>query len=172
MLSHEEVSSAEAEPTLSIQEPSPELEDLEEGLQPSDLPPFEDDLFQDFRNTLNYSCQKRPPVPITPLDPVDKEFLKESIRELTAIMSKEWVEEVEFLSKAIQIHTPSLFIQCNIHDNMVDVRYTPTVGANIMSTSFASAYFCNEPLVPTNKSLRIAPHSNLNGLGLLRNITR
>ena len=31
MLSHEEHSSAEAEPTLSIQEPSPKVEDPEEG---------------------------------------------------------------------------------------------------------------------------------------------
>jgi len=54
---------------------------------------------------------------------------------------------------------------------MVGVRYNPTVGANIMSTPFASAYFSNEPLAPTNKALRIAPQSNLKGLGLLHNIT-
>ena len=54
---------------------------------------------------------------------------------------------------------------------MVGVRYIPIVRANIMSTSFASAYFCNEPLAPTNKTLRIAPRSNLKGLGLLRNVT-
>ena len=88
MLSHEKISSAEAKPTLSIQEPSPEPEDPEEGLQPSDLPPFDDDLFEDFRNTSNYSCQRKPPVPITPLDPLDKDFLKENIKELIAIMSR------------------------------------------------------------------------------------
>ena len=76
MLSHEEVSLAEAKPTLSIQEPSPKPEDPEEGFQPLDLPPFKDDLFADFGNTSNYSCQKRPPIPITPLDPLDKETLK------------------------------------------------------------------------------------------------
>ena len=54
---------------------------------------------------------------------------------------------------------------------MVGVRYNPTIGANIMSTSFTSAYFCNEPLAPTNKALKIAPRSNLKGLGLLCNIT-
>ena len=85
-------------------------------------------------------------------------------------MSREW-EEAEFSSKAIQIHTPSLVIQCNICDNMMGVCYNPTVVANIMSTSFASTYFCNEPLAPTNKTIRIAPRSNLKGLGLLCNIT-
>jgi hypothetical protein len=99
------------------------------------------------------------------LDLLDKEFLKESIRELTTIMSKEWIEEVESSSEAIHIHTPSLIIQCNIRDDMVGVHYNPTVGANVMSTSFASAYFCNEPHDLTNKALRIAPRSILKGLG-------
>jgi len=112
MLSHEEVSLAEAEPTLSIQKPSPEPEDPKEDLQPSDLPPFEDDLFEDFGNTLKYSCQKKPPVPITPLSPLDEEFLRESIRELTAIMSSEWVEEAERSSEEIQIYAPPSTIHC------------------------------------------------------------
>ena len=50
---------------------------------------------------------------------------------------------------------------------MVDVLYNPTVGANIMSASFASAYFGNEPLAPTNKSLRVAPRSSMKGRGIL-----
>ena len=112
MLSHEEVSSAEAEPTLSIQEPSPKPENLEEGLQPSDLPPFEDELFKDFRNTSKYSCQKKPPVPVTPYVPLDEEFLRESIRELTAIMSSEWVEEAERSSEEIRIYAPPSTIRC------------------------------------------------------------
>jgi len=41
----------------------------------------------------------------TTLDPLDDEFLRESIRELTSIMSNEWVEEVEFSPKKF-IFTP------------------------------------------------------------------
>jgi hypothetical protein len=93
MLSHEKVSSVEAEPTLSTQEPLPKPKDPEEGLEPLDLPPFEDDLFEDFRNTLNYLCQRRPPVLVALLGPLDEEFLRHSIKELTTIMSNEWVEE-------------------------------------------------------------------------------
>jgi hypothetical protein len=36
---------AEAEPIESIERPSPEPEDPEEGFQPSDLPYFEDEFF-------------------------------------------------------------------------------------------------------------------------------
>ena len=120
---------------------------------------------------MNYLCQRRPPVPITLLDPVDEEFLRNSIKELTTIMSNEWVEESELSSEEIQIHTPSSTIQCRISRTMVDVLYNPTVGANLMSKSFASTYLGDKPFAPTNRSLRIAPRTNLKGLGLLHNIT-
>ena len=171
MLSHEEASSAKAKPTLFIQEPSPKPEDPEEGLQPSNLPPFEDDLFEDFGNTLNYSCQKKPPVPITPIDPVDECFLRENIKELIAIMNSEWVEEAELSSKEIQIHTPSSTIQCQLCRTSVDILYNPMVGENLMSASFAHTYFNDDILAPTTKSCRIAPQTRLEGLGVLHNIS-
>jgi hypothetical protein len=55
MPSHKEVSSAKAEPTPLIRRPSPESEDLEEGFEPSDLPYFEDDFFEDFGNEIHLS---------------------------------------------------------------------------------------------------------------------
>ena len=100
-LSHEEVSLAKANPIASVGRPSPEPEDPEEGFQPSDLSFFEDDLFEEFGNTSKYSCQKRLPVPVTPLEPLDKESLSKSIKELTAIMSSEWLEEGEHSSEEI-----------------------------------------------------------------------
>jgi len=90
------------------------------------------------------------------LDPVDEEFLRNSIKELTTIMSNEWVEESELSSEEIQIHTPSSTIQCRISTTMVDVLYNPTVGTNLMSKSFAITYLGDEPFAPTNISLRIA----------------
>ena len=54
-------------------EPSPELKHEtpeEQDPQPLEfLQDFEDDLFEDFGNTLNYFYKKQPPIPITPLDP-------------------------------------------------------------------------------------------------------
>ena len=80
---------------------SPEPEDPKEGFQPLDLSYFEDEFFEDFKNTSKYSYQKRPPVPITPLEPLDKEPLRESIKELTATMSSEWVDGGERSSEEI-----------------------------------------------------------------------
>ena len=130
---------------------------MEEGFQHSEFPFFEDEFHEDFRNTSKYSYQKRPPVFVSPLNPLDKEFLRASIRELSSILSSEWVEEAELSSKEIQISTPSLTIQCQIYRTMVDVLYSPTIGANIMSTSFAHTYLGTKPLAPTNKSIRVAP---------------
>ena len=53
----------------------------------------------------------------------------------------------------------------------MDVLYNPTIGANLMSTSFAHTYLGAEPLSLTNKSLRVSPCSNLEGHGILHNIT-
>ena len=85
-------------------------------------------------------------------------------------MSSEWVEEAELSSKEIQIHTPST-IQCKICGIMVDILYNPTVGANLMSSSFASTYLGNEPIAPTIKSYRVTPRTSLEGLGILHNIS-
>ena len=74
-LKHEEVYLAEAEPITPLEKPSPEPEGLAEGFQSLDLPYFEDDFF--------------------------KEFLRKSVKELIAIMSSEWVEEVELSSEEI-----------------------------------------------------------------------
>ena len=112
-LSHEEVSSAEVEPITSLERPSLEPES-KEGFKPWNLSYFEDELLEEFRNTSKYSCQKKQPVPVTPLEPLDKESLRESIKVLTTIMSSEWVDEGECSSEEIQIRTPSSTIHCKI----------------------------------------------------------
>jgi hypothetical protein len=96
---------------LQFGAPSPEPETPKEGFQPLESPFFEDKFYEDFGNTSKYSRQKRPPVPVTPCEPLDKEFLGKSIKVLTVIMSREWIEEAELSSKEIQIHAPSLTIQ-------------------------------------------------------------
>jgi len=49
--------------------------------------------------------------------------------------------------------------------------YNPTVGANLMSISFALTCLGKEPHAPIVKSFRITPQSSLKGLGILHNIT-
>jgi hypothetical protein len=53
-------------------------------------------LFKNSENTSNYPCQKNPPVPEIPLDPIKERFLKKTLRKLTTILHNEWSKEVEF----------------------------------------------------------------------------
>jgi hypothetical protein len=163
---HEEVSSVKAKTTTSIERPSPEPEAQDEV-----LPYIEDGFFEDFGNTLNYGCQKRPPIPVTPSKNLSPDDLRESIKELTTIMSTEWSQKRESSSEEIWILTPSSIIQCHISRNMVNAMYNPTIGVNIMFESFARVYLGNEQIARTTKTFRVGPREKLEGLELLHNIS-
>jgi hypothetical protein len=163
-LTHEEVSLVESTPLLltypdSSSKPSPEPEIMEEEeIQPLDIPfEFEEDLFEDYGNTSNYPHEKRPPVLLNPTGPLDKAFLKDIIKRLTAVMSSEWVQEGELLLEEIQIQTPSLTIPCFVQGTTVSALYNPTVGANIISSSFALSHLSEYPLLSTTRTLRTGP---------------
>jgi hypothetical protein len=49
----------------------------------------------------------------------------------------------------------------------VDVLYNPSVGANLMSTAFASAYLGDKSLAPTVKIVRTSPRTSQKALGIL-----
>jgi hypothetical protein len=149
----------------------PEPEDPKEDPEPMDLPSFDDDLFEDFGNTSNYLCQKKPPTPNPPSVLLDKEFLRKSIKELSAILSTEWLEEIEQSMEEIVILTPPSTIQCKIREKWVDVLYNPMVGSNLMSTSFASDFLDEKPHILTIKCLRISTRTSLKGLGILHDIS-
>jgi hypothetical protein len=77
MSSHEDILAAKCDlpPSTfldSALEPSPESRvPEEEEIQPSELPfEFEDDLLEDFGNTSNYICMRKPPVPVPSTDPI------------------------------------------------------------------------------------------------------
>jgi hypothetical protein len=57
----------------SALESSPESGVLEkEEIQPLKLPfKFKDELFEDFENTSNYLCKRKPPVPVASTNPFE-----------------------------------------------------------------------------------------------------
>jgi hypothetical protein len=101
----EEVSSAEAETNAQPETSSPEPDELRENPLPYALPCFDDNFIDDFGNYSKYNKKKINHVRVTP-EP-DHDSLKESIKELTAIMSNEWTNERESSSEVIQICSPS-----------------------------------------------------------------
>ena len=58
----------------------------EEEIQPLEPPfKFEYDLFEDFGNTSNYFCKRKPPVPVASTDLMEATFHRENVKKLTAI---------------------------------------------------------------------------------------
>jgi len=79
---------------------------------------FEDELFDEYRNTSNYHTMRRPQKSRKssshdePLDPSEEAFLKKTMKELVSIISSEWLEESELSSDVIRLNSPSRSIRC------------------------------------------------------------
>ena len=100
--SHKDILVAESDlplPTTSNSalESSPESGvPKEEEIQPLEPPfKFKYDLFEDFGNTSNYFCKRKPPVPVASTDLMEATFHRENVKKLMTIMSSEWSRELE-----------------------------------------------------------------------------
>lgn len=158
-----------------ISEPSrelkPETPEEEDPLPLEFLQSFEDDLFEDFRNTSNFLYQKRPPVLVTPMDPSEEDYIRETIRELIALIINEWLQEGESFLKPILLESPCSSFRCRMQDHDVDALFNPTIGANLMSDEFALAFFGNRALTPIDRKLKRPSRSLVNSYGVLRNMS-
>ena len=85
------------------------------------------------------------------MDPLEENFLRETIQELTTLMSNEWLQEGELSLNPIQLTSPSSSFHCRLRDQTVDALYNPTVGTNLMSDEFALAFLGSYMLTPTDR---------------------
>lgn len=69
--------------------PKPSTPESKEIRTPGCAPDFRDDFHEDYGNTLNYFNKKKPHILTPPPDPIEDEYLKETIWELNTIMSNE-----------------------------------------------------------------------------------
>ena len=133
---------------------------------------FEDELFDEYGNTLNYHTTRRPQksrksLHEEPLDPSEEAFLKKTTKELVSIISNEWLEESELSSNVICLYSPSLSIRCQINKAPFDALYNLVVDVNIISVSFAYDLLKHMPLTPTTKLLKSLLGHILLSLGIL-----
>jgi hypothetical protein len=116
---------------------------------------FEDELFIEYGNILNYYSVRKPQelkkssLHKEPLDPLEEAFLKRTMKELVSIISNEWLEESELSSDVFHLDSPSTSIHWKIHGDPFEARYNAIVGVNIMSASFAHDLLKYMPLTPT-----------------------
>jgi hypothetical protein len=102
----------EASTILQVLEPLKE----EEILPLENVFEFEEDLFSDFGNTSNYYAIRKSLAPSAPNqylpDPTKEKFLKKNVKELTTIISNEWLRESKLSLEVIRLDSPSTSIHC------------------------------------------------------------
>ena len=87
-------------------------------------------------------------------DPTKEKFLKKTMKELTTLVSNEWLGEPKLSPEVIHLDSPSTSIRCQIHKTSFNALYNPIVGVNLMSKSFAHTLPENFQLTPTTKLLK------------------
>jgi hypothetical protein len=102
----------EASTVLQVPEP-PKVEEIPPLENMSE---FEDELFSDFRNTSNYSAIRKSLAKSAPNqhlpDPTEEKFLRKTVKELTTIISNEWLGESKLSLEVIRLDSPSTSIRC------------------------------------------------------------
>jgi hypothetical protein len=90
------------------------------------------------------------------------------IEGLSAIMSREWTEEVESCGSIIQIYRNSRILFCAIRDTFPqEIFYDPKVGVNIMSRTLADHISPEQPLTFSRKHLKWIDGQIMESQGIL-----
>ena len=105
------------------------------------------------------------------MDPSEENYLRETIQELTMLMSNEWLQEGELSLNPIQLTSPSSSFRCRLRNQHVDALYNPTVGANLMSDEFALAFMGTNKLTPTDRQLMRPSGSLTNSYRILKDVS-
>jgi hypothetical protein len=152
---------------LAILDPEPPKE--EETSISDFMLKFEDELFDDYRNTSKYHIMKKPQEYKNPsfIDSSEKEFFKKATKEPVSMLSDEWLEESELSPEIIHLDSPSIVIRCQLDKAPFDTFYNPIVSVNIMSALFAQDFLKDMPLAPTTKLLKSLSGRVIPSLGIL-----
>jgi hypothetical protein len=135
---------------------------------------FEEDLFEDYENTLNLPIQPRPLTHTTPSDPhkesVHMEHIKSLSSSLSSVMSYEWLIEVELSPEVARITSLSTILLCQIRGSTIKIHYNPSVGINFISKALTYNLYPDPSLTPSQKFLQRPSGSILESYRVLRTI--
>ena len=163
---HDETYKAKVDtlPNFSSVSAIPSSEPLKEEIPPPDfMLDIEYDVFANFGNISNYHSIDKPQSSHSSIC-LPSEY---DLRELISIMSSEWLEESELSSEVICLDTPPIPIRCAYNSSQFDALYSPVVGINIMSKSFAHKLFGKLILTPTTKFIKDSSGQLVPSLGIL-----
>jgi len=98
-------------------------------------------------------------------------YLKATAQELMIIMSSEWLKESEASSDVIRLLSCFTTIRCLISRTPMDSLYDPAVGASVMSKNLTLTLLGEEPLVLTEKFLKLPSRELVESCGLAQNMS-
>ena len=120
---------------------------------------------------MNYFCKRKPPVPVAFTDPIEADFCRENVKKSMAIVSSEQLRKMELSSEVLRISSPPSTLPCTIKGSQVDTLYSPTIGANIISSESTFDHLRDEPLVQTDKTFQTPSREVLEAYGILQNMS-
>jgi hypothetical protein len=94
----------------------------------------------------------------------------EHIKGLSAIMSREWLVEMELSSEVARIIAPFDVLTCILKKTTIEAHYSPTIGMNIISKALAEELCPNESLISSHKLLRTPSGVTLESYGVMMSI--
>ena len=86
-------------------------------------------------------------------------------------MSSKRLREMELSSEVLRISSPPSTLPCTIKGTQVETLYSPSVGANIISSECAFRHLRDEPLVQTDKTFQTSFGEILEAYGTLQNVS-
>jgi hypothetical protein len=132
---------------------------------------FYDELFHDFGDAANQPLVGRHLPPKDQMDhPADLEesqWQEKYIGNLSAIMSREWLEEAESSGEVIRLPTRLRTINCMVIGMDGSFGYDPGLGINIISSFLVQTQLSEEPLSSSQKRLHVTPTQSLDCHGIL-----
>jgi hypothetical protein len=133
---------------------------------------FYDELFRDFGNAANQPLVGRhfPPKDQRdhPPDLEESQWQEQYIGNLCAIMSQEWLEEVEASAEVIRLPTRLRTINCMVIGIDGSFGYDLGLGISIISSSLVQNQISEEPLSSSQKRFHVTPIQSLDYRGILR----
>ena len=104
-----------------------------------------------------------------PQNPIEAAFCRENVKSTTTV-SSERLRKMELSSKVLQIISPPSTLPCTINGTHVDTLYSPTVGANIISSECAFRLLRDEPLVQIDITFQSPSREILEAYKTLQNV--
>ena len=90
------------------------------------------------------------------------------MQELSAVMSHEWTMEAEIVENVLRIDDTPDVVHCQIGGRDTAAFYDPSVGLNMISSSFLARSLPNVHLIPTNQCLRDPDGNILDSQGIVK----